>query len=120
MGTALNSKFKGSGPMKAFVAEVNKALGALNNAKVDVDSDYTGRRPTLSVRPSSDGQALVLDLTEVSFGGGSGSDELPATTGKSEYMVLQLRKLDEDGALDSNGTLGWYIDYVRLVPATEA
>ena len=103
MGIALNSKFKGSGPMKAFVAEVNKALGALNNAKVDVDSDYTGRRPTLSVRPSNDGQALVLDLTEVSFGG------VPSTTGKSQYMVLQL---DKDLAAQ------W--DYVRLVPATEA
>ena len=104
MGTALNSKFKGSGPMEAFVAEVNKALGALNNAKVDVDSDYTGRRPTLSVRPSNDGQALVLDLTEVSFG-----DSLPSTTGKSQYMVLQL-----------DGDLAAQWDYVRLVPATEA
>lgn len=57
----LNTAFKGTGSLKAFVAEVVKVLTALNTAEAKMPLGSAGGRASFKIN----GGKLTLDMTEV-------------------------------------------------------
>ncbi len=57
--------YKGSGPLKNFVADCNNAMNALHNCKVTLPPLNEINNAKLSINGSGEDAKLVLDLSDV-------------------------------------------------------
>jgi len=96
MADYFNPKWRGTGSLTEFVAEMVKLLTAMNNIKVIMPRYYSGVEPTLVFTAGQ----LIFDMAEA----------LIFTLNNVEWVWLGIAKIDSNTAEVQNGKLVITVD----------